>query len=367
VLSLSLFSMLPALFSSRLDSRREGRRPPRQPFSVERVERALPGWTMALPSELYGRAVAAAVEQRTAASAVALVCLAGETALIFVASAAVHRRLVESVEGTASARRMGMVRGFGRRLPGLSAGASAVAMAQLRTALRSVRGRLTVLLPGPMVALLAMVFRNMPNEDWAQFLTNNGYLLLGASLFFAIYALQPFTMNLFGSDRAGLTLEFLSPIDDVDLARGKVAGCALLLGATQVLALACALLVAPGGSPSLWIAALLGGLATFLLVSPLAVWLSALFPVASDLSKTGAGGNPHPLPLIAGSFSVIALAVPAGLILAVVEWYGRTDLVLPLMAGWTIVAAAVAWPLVGLAARAIGYRRENLALVAQGR
>jgi hypothetical protein len=367
VLSLSLISIVPALMSDRLDSRREERRQPRQRFSIERVERALPAWTILVPSEQYGWAVRAAIERQTGSAVLALLCLSAETALLFAASSAVHRRLIDSLEGTASARRTGTVRGIGRRIPGLSPAASAVAVAQVRTALRSVRGRLTVLLPGPMVALMALAFRRLPEGAWAEYLSTNGYLLLAASLLFGIYALQPFTMNLFGSDRAGLTMQFLAPASDVDLARGKIAGCAILLASTQVLALVAALAVAPGGSAALWVAALLGGFSVFFLLSPIGVWFSALFPVASDLSKAGGGGNPHPLPTIAGSFIVLALAVPPALILAIAVWAGRPSLVLLVMAAWTLVAAAIAWPLITLSARAIGARRENLALVAQGR
>ena len=36
-------------------------------------------------------------------------------------------------------------------------------------------------------------------------------------------------------------------------------------------------------------------------------------------------------------------------------------------AGWLLIAAAIGFPLVNLASRAVGSRRENLALVAQAR
>ena len=37
------------------------------------------------------------------------------------------------------------------------------------------------------------------------------------------------------------------------------------------------------------------------------------------------------------------------------------------MSGWLLVTIAIATPLIGLAARVIDRRRENLALVAQGK
>ena len=117
-----------------------------------------------------------------------------------------------------------------------------------------------------------------------------------------------------------------------------------------------------------WVAVLLGGIATFILVAPVAVWMSALFPVASDLSKTGAGGNPHPLPMFAGIFYTAAVAAPTAIIIAVSYFWLKSSLAAAgLAALWLVVACAIGIPLVNLASRTIGVRRENLAIVAQNR
>jgi hypothetical protein len=193
-------------------------------------------------------------------------------------------------------------------------------------------------------------------------------VLLGAGIIFSLYALQAFSMNQFASDRAGLTLEFLAPIPDLELVKGKAVGCAIVLGATVLLCLVCSLLVAAGGSPLVWLSVLLGGAATYLLLTPVAAVLSALFPVASDLSKTGTGGNPHSLAFLIGTLLVFVFSSPAAAILALAyHRYHRPGLALLLMALWTLVAAAISIPLLRLAARAVAPRRENLALVAQGR
>ncbi|MND02516.1 hypothetical protein D3C83_219160 [compost metagenome] len=64
----------------------------------------------------------------------------------------------------------------------------------------------------------------------------------------------------------------------------------------------------------------------------------------------------------------MVLAAPAAAIVLVVHrWMDRPWLGLALMAAWTALALAVSVPLLGLAARAVGPRRENLALVAAGR
>ena len=113
------------------------------------------------------------------------------------------------------------------------------------------------------------------DERFAVMLAANGHLMVGAGGLFCLYAMQALTMNMFGSDRSGLTLQFLSPIADRDLARGKVAGCGMIFGVGLALAVGSALLVAANSPPSLWIAVVLGVVATYILLSPLFVWLSA--------------------------------------------------------------------------------------------
>jgi len=65
---------------------------------------------------------------------------------------------------------------------------------------------------------------------------------------------------------------------------------------------------------------------------------------------------------------VTVLAAPPGILiglvgqLLVLPWIG-----LALVALWAAAAAAISGPLLGLAARAVSKRRENLALVAGGK
>jgi hypothetical protein len=270
----------------------------------------------------------------------------------------VHRRMLDSLEGDQSRRRKAGIRFSDVRIPLMSPGSSAVAWALVRTGLRTLRGRLVILLPGPMLALLTAVFHQLPRENWTVEAASRGYLLFGASLLFTFYAMHAISMNLFGSDRSGLTLQLLVPVTDRELARGKVVGFGAIIGVGAVVCLAASATVAHTGSPGYWLAVLLGAGATFLLIGPLAVWCSALFPVASDLTKTGAAGNPHAFALIAGTLCTALLCLPTVVILAVAEFGFRSPLA---------AAAAVGIPLVTVASRAIGARRENLALVAQGR
>ena len=325
----------------------------------------LPAWAAYMPSELYNAVVRQTRMGSTQHAWSSLAILAAEGALFYWLSFLVHRRLLESVE-SGRAHRKGRLPGEGPvvRVPGFWPGTSAVAIAQAYTALRTVRGRLVVMLPGPLVAMFAFLFRRMPGVgSFEQMIATHGYVTFGAGMVFGLYAAQALTMNQYGSDRSGLTMQFLQPIRDVDLVRGKTAGCAIVFGAGAMITLACALVVAPGGSPWLWLATLFGGAATFLAISPVAAWMSALFPIASDLSKTGTGGNPHAFAMIVGMFITGAALLPAALILAFVpESYA------PLWMGlWAVVAAAVALPLLTLVAKTIRARRENLVLVAQSR
>jgi hypothetical protein len=299
---------------------------------------------------------------------IAVAGLAAEAALLFAASSVVHGRLIGSTTVSGRRRRGEIVPVSAIRLPGLSEAVSAVAIAQARTAMRSVRGRLLVFMSGPTLALLVFFFRRFDDVTVFRRLGEYGFVLAGVSMIMAILSAQSFTMNLFGSDKAGLTLQFLSPVSDAELARGKILGVGAVLAAAAALAVVSAVVVAPGGSVGLWIAAILGTAAVYLMISPVAVWMSALFPVASDLNRAGQGGNPHGLAAFAG---IVALALAGGLTTGLfwtVTWgFSRPDLTLPAMAVWLAVVAAVAHRLVVLASRAISLRRENLAMVAQGK
>jgi len=373
VLGISLASFLP-IFASRIqdpdgtpDPELGGRRP-RRPISLEEFNRSLPVWSRYVPSELHGRAVTAGLRGEGSGVAFGVGILLGQAALLYFISSRVHARMLNSLEGDSSRRRSGDIRGPNAKLPFMSPGASAVAWAQFRGALRTVRGRLTILLPGPMLGLMTFAFRRVPTETWATSAAAQGYLLLGASIIFTLYSMHAISMNFFGSDRAGFTRQLLAPLTDRELAWGKIAGYGMIVGTGLIVCLVTALAVARSGPPAYWIATIIGGAATFVLLCPLAIWFSALFPVASDLGKTGSGGNPHPLPMIAGTLCTALFAMPGAVILFASEYLLRNELVaVPLMLAWFLFAAAVAIPLINLAAHTVGSRRENLALVAQGK
>jgi hypothetical protein len=376
VLALSLVSLLPALVSRRFDTRE---RSATSTEAIEDVRRSRADrdaalarwlvWTRVLPSQHYANAVRAGFDGNRPAAGRALGWLGVEAVMLFVASSFVHGRLIGSVESDRKRRRGGPKPLAAWRIPLAGPAVSAVAAAQVRTAVRSVRGRLSILLPGPLIAALSIALRQMSDTaGTVEAIASSGHLLLGVGILFTLYSFQAFTMNLFGSDRSGLSLQFLLPIGSRDLALGKLAGMAIVMAMTVALCLAGAAAVSPTGPAVLWIATLLGGAATYLWLAPVFIWLSALFPVAADLSKTGSGGNPHGLTMIVGTLLVPAVSIPAALIVfAAQSRFAAPWMALPLMLVWLALAAAISLPLVTIASRTIGARSENLALVAQGR
>jgi hypothetical protein len=371
VLAFSLVSFIPALASRSFVERPDqdpGKTGQKRQFNLKEFDRSLPAWTRYLPSELYAGIVQDGMRKRGFGVAGGTMILCAQAMVLFLISARVHRQMLNSLESQFGSRRTGPVRGSTPKVPLLSPASSAVPWAQYKGTLRTVRGRLTILLPGPMLGVLTLAFRGFPSETWATTAAEQGYLLLGAATIFTLYSMHAVSMNFFGSDRAGLTLQLLSPVTDRELAWGKVAGFGMVVATGLAVCVVTALGVAPSGPAPYWAATLIGGIATFVLLCPLAIWFSALFPVASDLSKTGAGGNPHPLPMIVGTLCTAAYAMPAAGIIMAAEFYFQSEMMaVPLMLGWLILCVAICVPLVNVTSRTIGMRRENLALVAQGR
>lgn len=376
VLGLALISLVPAMLANRFEGRDRDAIATGSFGELQRARdernaevRRWFGWTQGLPSQIWVETVRSGVSGEYNRAGLAFSLLGAQALGFFALSSFVHRRLIGSVEGDLGGRGTPVRPVRLLRLPGFSPAASAVALAQMRTALRSVRGRVSVLLPGPMLAMLAVVVGQVPDEAGiARMIQGHGHWLLGAGLLFSIYSFQAFTMNLFGTDRAGLSMQFLHPVSAGDLARGKLAGVGLVLGLACLVCLLAALAVVPIGSPALWIGTLLAGVATYLWLGPAFIALSALFPVSADLSKTGSGGNPHGLTMLVGVLLVPLAALPAVLVLLACElWIDQSWLAVPLMVIWLAVAVIASGPLVRLASRTVELRWENLAVVAQGR
>jgi len=370
-LTLALVSFVPAAVRVTSRDRAEPARTEQaRPAGGPRTRPDLPVAVRAMPPYAYAQAVSATLASGPRSGLPWLVLLIGEGALLFLLSSAIHARL-----GTASADRGRSSRRAWPRpvtLFWLGPSASAVAYAHVRTVLRSVQGRMAVLFPGPVIAAVTAVALRSENASVITATAlDRGYLVFGVAALFALYSLQNVILNVFGSDRAGLTLQFLLPVSDRELARGKVAGGLMVFGIALGLALIATVVVAPTGAMTLWLSTLLGAVAVSLLVVPVALWLSTIFPVRSDLSKlsrAAGGSRPHVVSTLVGLLSVpVGAAVPAALLVAVPALGGSPLLSAALMVGWILLVMLVARLLTDRAAPLIRLRRETLALVAQGR
>jgi hypothetical protein len=120
----------------------------------------------------------------------------------------------------------------------------------------------------------------------------------------------------------------------------------------------------PGGPVSLWICVPIGVAAIYVLASPVAAALSALFPRSVDLNSIGRGSNAHGA---AGFLGMAAYGIAGAMTLLVAllatRVLDRPALAPVMMFVWFVICGAIArlffMPVRALLAR----RRENLALI----
>jgi len=368
VMSISVVALLPQfLDDGARDGRRSGRSiaTPSPSISIARLDAMLPIWSRALPSEVFGRVMNTTMAGgRSGEAAAWMALLVGQGALFFWLSGLMHRRLLEAAGGSSGGRQRIASMGAPWRLPGVSAQAAAVAWVMFKGSLRSVRGRVAVLLPGPMIAIVSLMLLRRPDEaPWIATLGTHSHMMFAASLAVSMLAIHPFTLNQFASDRTGLTLQLLLPLSTQDLVRGKALGGGALFVLAALISGLAAALATGGGSPVAWAMTALGGLAMYVAVTPVAAVLSAIFPVVADMSKAGSGGNPHTASALIGMVAAGVGALPAVAIgVSGVLPSGSQTAALVAMAVWLCVVTAVAWVVLGVVARVVTARRENLFL-----
>jgi hypothetical protein len=373
VLFISCAGILPASFADGLKHEKRARAESGErlepAFSVVEFDAGLPAWSQALPSEMYARAVRTEVEGSSWRSLLLVAALLAEAGMLFHLSSLVHRKILTMTGSGRPKRRSNPIRSGTGTWPFLSPTVSAVATVHARNAMRSVRGRLAVFLPGPLLAVLAILGRKMPGEvPFGQMMAEQNHVLLAFGCLFSLYSLQAFHLNQFASDRAGLTLNFLSPISDRDLVKGKALGGALIYAAAVGLCLVCTAFASASPPTLAWVSVLLAATATYALLAPVAAALSATLPRTADLSKTGPAGNPHGLAVLFGTFGTMILSAPPALALAIVQdRMNQPRAAAALLALWAGLSLVVAAMLLGPVARIVAERRENLGLVAQGR
>jgi len=377
----ALAGMVPAFFTSqaqRLEERHRRTKAEREdrPRSAEpRPEtrgwskESSPAWARAYPPELYVQTVARSADLGAGAALAPLAGLLLTAGLIHAVGAGVYRRLLETPE-VQSPRRAGAGRAVRwERIPGLSPAASAVAQATVRLVHRTVQGKLSLFLMPVVVLVMGVVGRTLPKEGpLATGMFSEGVALATLGTLFALLSLESATLNQFAMDRAGLTLSFLAPISDRDLVIGKAAGGALLAASRGIPCVAVAVLVAPGGSLFLWLAVLVAGAAAFVGLAPCGTLMSAVLPKSMDIGKIGQAGKPHPIASMLGMLVLLSVLGPsAGLSVLGLLVFKSPLIAFLLVLAWAGVVTLVSVLLFRVAVRVVGRRRENLALVCQGR
>jgi len=314
-----------------------------------------------VPSEMYRR-TAAAVTTSPAASIVPLAELAALALLVQAGAFAAYRRVLD-MPVSLGTRRAGAFGGlWNRKVPGLSPSASAVAFTQLRLALRSPRGRASIITPLLMPFFLAgLAYRRggvpIPGLD-----THRGLALAAIGAFTSMLALLPIAMNQFAVDRAGFTRQMLSPLSIRELLWGKAAGNAMIAAMPASICALVSLVVFPGGSPLLWIALLLAVVATYSLFSPAAAALSAIFPKTVDMNSIGNNSNAHQAAGLLGMLSFAASAAPnAGLAFLATRVMHRPELAALFLLGWCAVAVGIGMLLFIPVRALVANRTETLA------
>ena len=364
VVVLPMIGMLPALMGGR---RHYTRRPGGRSLANERRSSAIERQVFAaVPSELYVRTVRTPPDREPGSSATALAALTGVGAALHLLAFAAFVRVLGSTATTGQKRVAG---GAAKRwrLPGLSPRHSAIAINQIRLALRTPRGRATLLSPIVVFGMFAvMTLRSGGASDFAPLGLHGGLGLAAFSSFVSLLAILPLAMNQFAIDRAGLTLTLLAPVDTMTLLRGKAVGNAMIAVIPGAVCFIAAALLLPGGDPALWPCIPLTAIAAYVTAAPVAAILSAIFPRAVDLNSIGRGSNAHGAAGLLGMLVFIAAAAPGVLLTMLVGVAMQRPVLAPLaIVVWIVVSLGISLVLFRLAADIFDRRRENLGLTSQ--
>jgi hypothetical protein len=321
-----------------------------------------------VPSELYVSGAREVAGGSLPAALAAATGILGWAVALHGLTWPIYQRLLRTPATSGAKRRTGTRPARARRLPLVGPAVSAVAVTFVRLAFRTPRGRSVILMPVVLLAGFAAI--SVARETTIPFgpiAIGGGYSLGIFGIVIALMSIGPLVFNQFAVDRAGLTLEFLAPIGTRALLYGKAIGGALIAAVPCALAMIAGV-VTGGYSPVMWGIVVLGACASYLLTAPVAAVLSMLFPRAVDLSSIGQGSNAHQAAGLLGFLAFVAsCAPPVALAFAGFRLLHNTAATVALLAAWAGIAAALSWVGFRIAERLLDERRENLAMVAQGR
>jgi hypothetical protein len=364
VVLLPMLSLVPSVIGSqrladRIAEKGSGR--PSTRHAPSRLETAARNGYAYLPSEQYTKASTVPSAGRGAAVAPLAILAAIALAVQGLAFGAFRRML--DMPQSLGARRAGALRGlWARKIPGLTPAASAVALAHLRLALRTPRGRSILVAPLFMVLLFGFMIRRRGELPFAGMTIDTGLSLATFAGFISILSILPLAMNQFAIDKAGFTRQMLLPLSIGELLAGKAVGNAVVAAIPAVCCVVLCALLFPGGNPALWIGLFIGLAATYILVAPIAAALSAVFPRTVDLSSIGNGSNAHQAAGLLGLLSFVVCGIPSALLALVsVHLLHRPELTPLFLGAWLVFAAVASWLLFIPVRRLVASRCETLA------
>jgi hypothetical protein len=317
-----------------------------------------------MPSELYRTALVSARENVvSAARPAAALALAG--VILHGLGLIAFGRLLDSPGSSSRRRAAGNLSRRSVTIPGVSPGASAVAVSQVRLALRTPRGRSILLSPLAVFVMFSILMRRGSNQMEFGFVNLDGGLSLAVfSSAVCLLSILPFAVNQFAIDRAGLTLQLLSPLRDRDILIGKAIGNGVIAGMPAAVCVALAFAIFQTGSPAMWLSVPLGLAATYVLTTPVSAALSALLPRAVDLNSIGRRSNAHGVANLLGMLAfLVGAAPPLLLVFLARSVLGRPALAPLLLLIWGGAALLLARVLLVPASRLFRQRRENLGMV----
>lgn len=316
------------------------------------------------PSELYVTSVRAAARgnmrpmlPRVAAAAVIALS-------VHAAGLALFRRVMWSSGSGGPRRASSMQRVWTRIIPFVSPGTSAVALALVRLAARTPRGRATLLTPVALTVLFMFVTWRRGAVEIGPFTASHGLGFAASMSFLALIATLPISMNQFAVDRAGLTMTLLSPLSTRQILAGKALGTGLMVIPPALLCIVLTAMAFPGGSVALWLALIPILCGTYILAAPIALLLSTLFPRVVNMNSVGSSSNAHAVAGFAGLFVFAGAALPpAALAFVAVAVLDQPALALVFALVWCPVAFVIAQLLIRPVEKVFERRRENLAML----
>jgi hypothetical protein len=365
ILILPIVGLLPSLMAGasveRQAARRAGRPRPTPAWIVTLERRALP----VVPSEMFVRSTRAAAQGQPDNTWRPLAGLVVTAGALHAAGLFVFGRLLDSPGSVGSRRKTAGARARPLKIPGVSRAISAIALNQIRLALRTPRGRSILLSPLVVFMMFGLMMWN--TGGLAEF----GFLRLQSGLALAVFGSWmslmvsiPISMNQFSIDRAGLTMVFYSPLDDWELLRGKAIGNGLIAGIPAIVCIVGAATIFRNGPIALWLSLPFAIVATCLLVAPPAAALSALFPRPVELNSIGRGSNAHGAAGFLGFIAITAAgAVTAAVALLAMRALPQAHWAPLIMLIWCAVCAVAARLLFVPVRLLFARRRENLALI----